>query len=84
LVFANDLAFPHTWPEGGRIYAQDFSLSEQEDTPREVHVPADVRTLGSAISFHEVSRDRRWALMAIANPTSSDVFLIEYEDGGRP
>jgi len=81
-VFEHELAFPHTWPEGGWIYSQDFVLPEDGGTPRGVYFPTSVISLGSARSFNEISRDRAWALTTISNPTSSDIFLIEYEDAG--
>lgn len=57
-------------------------MPEQGGDPRGLGVPADVRDLGWATAIYEISQDRSKVLIQLANPTTSDILLIEYEEGG--
>jgi Tol biopolymer transport system component len=83
LVWENTLVYPHTWPSGGWIYSQNGKLSESGgEAPIGFNVPPEVMGLGGAVSFLGVSPEATHALLKIPLPVTSDLILIEYEEGG--
>ncbi len=82
LVLPHSMATPHTWPSGGWIYTQNGKVPEEGGEVVAFELDAAVLSLGGLGAFQGVATGTFQALLLVPEPTSSDLYLIEYGNEG--